>query len=76
MIAVPVAVPMYLNVYCGKAAWKRGWMTFCISPESLTSLVPTTVKDDALSARAIVGARNSMAAATNGVAAISRPLTT
>ena len=51
-IAAPVAEPTYLNVYCGKAACERGWITFGIRPESLTSLVPTTVSVEEVSALA------------------------
>ncbi len=52
-IALPVPVPMYLNVNCGNAFSNPGWMTLGISPESLTSLVPITVNVDELSARAV-----------------------
>src|SRR6202042_3316808 len=48
-IAVPEAVPMYLNVNYGNACWNWGPIRFGIRPESETSLVPMTVSVDAVS---------------------------
>src|SRR6185437_360216 len=56
LMAVPVAVPMNLYVYCGNALAKAGWIRFGDSPESLRSLVPTTVSVDDVSAPATAGA--------------------
>src|SRR6476619_2715154 len=62
-IAAPVAEPTYLNVNCGNCWVNCGWMTFGIRPESLTSLVPTIVRVDDVSALASDGATSSAAAA-------------
>ena len=74
-MALPVPVPMYLNVYWGKAFSKPGWITFGIRPESLTSLVPMTVSEDEVSALASAGEIRNIAAATrprNGTASNRR----
>src|ERR1700743_605001 len=75
-MAVPEAVPMYLNVYCGKALWNCGPIRFGIRPESDTSLVPMTVRVLPLSAAARPGETSSIAAVArpaSGAASLSRP---
>ena len=61
---MPVAEPVYLKVNCGKAAWNAGWIRFGIRPESLTSLVPTIVSVEEVSALARPGTSSMIAAAS------------
>ena len=68
-IAAPVAEPTYLNVNWGNAFLNAGWIRFGTRPESLTSLVPTTVRVDDVSALASAGTRKS-AIADSGAATV------